>query len=94
MLAQARPSQAMLKQSSQAKTSLIYKYTKKGVLLEDKVGPCSTSSTFFKFIRHTAKNATVWWCILFEVVPSGADDKYFYIKARPNRSQPDQAIVW
>ena len=47
----------MLKQSSraepsQAKASLIYKYTKKGVLLEDKVGPCSTSSTFFKFIRQ------------------------------------------
>ena len=40
-------SQAMSKQFCRVKSSLIYKYTKKGVLLEDKVGPCSTSSTTF-----------------------------------------------
>ena len=44
--AQAKPSHAQrFSELSQAKPSLIYKYTKKGVLLKDKVGPCSTSST-------------------------------------------------
>ena len=49
---------------SRSQVLFINTYAKKVVLLEDKVGPCSISSTSFLILSAT--NDMVWCCILFE----------------------------
>ena len=78
LLAQAKPSQSKFAEPSQAKPSLIYKYAKKGVLPEDKVGPCSTSSTSFYLILSGSRQYN--GMVRYHFVLHDADDVYFILR--------------